>query len=330
METPKKLLEYNRSGLIEEEHYGFIKAFVDGEYFTIGKDNDYPIFMRSCAKPLQSSLLYDFGLEKELTSEEIAICCASHWGEPCHIDVLKELQSKYGITPSMLTCTASNPVSQKAKDSLIKEGISPSTLHNNCSGKHTLMLIMCQKAGWSVKDYEDFNHPLQKAVKEKIYELCEINENLPATNDGCGVPIYSAPLKNFLKGYINLFCNEKYFQIRDAFLKNPYLIGGEKSIDTAIMTDNSHLIAKVGASGLCVVLNLENKSAFVVKMSDTDRRARAIVVIKALRDLKWIKNETELIDKLYETDILTLSGKKVGSVQPCFELSSINAKLLVQ
>ena len=101
------------------------------------------------------------------------------------------------------------------------------------------------------------------------------------------------PLENMLIGYLNLFFNKKYAKINEAFQKNPYLIGGENRLDTAIMTDNPHLISKVGAGGLCVVLNLEEKSAFVVKIADCDMRARAMCVIKVLKDLGWLKQETD-------------------------------------
>ena len=185
-----------------------------------------------------------------------------------------------------------------------------------------MMLLISKKMCWDMKTYDSINHPLQQAIRVKINELCEVNDDYPVTTDGCGVPIFSMPLANMLKGYINLFCDEKYSKIKDAFQNNPYLIGGENRLDTAIMTENHHLISKVGAGGLCIVLNLEEKSAFVVKISDCDMRARAICVIKCLKDLGWIKHETDLIKAQNNIDILTLRGEKVGEVKSCFDLRS--------
>ena len=97
--SPQKLVEFVRSGLVEQEHFGFlIKLSSEGEVYKIGDDKDYPIYLRSCAKPLQASLVIDFGLDEffNMTSKEIAICCASHAGEPCHTEVVSGFLKKIG------------------------------------------------------------------------------------------------------------------------------------------------------------------------------------------------------------------------------------------
>lgn len=315
-----KLLEYIRDGLIEEEHFGIIKYLSGNKKLSIDNDNNIPYYLRSCAKPLQASLLVDYGIAEELTSEQIGICCASHAGEDIHINTVRSILNKYDISEDLLRCGVQKPISETAKNNLLLKGEYAKQIHNNCSGKHTMMLLICKKMGWDMKTYNSINHPLQQAIKAKINELCEVRENYPVTTDGCGVPIFSMPLENMLKGYTNLFCDEKYSKIKEAFQKNPYLIGGENRLDTAIMTQNTHLISKVGAGGLCIVLNLEEKSSFIVKISDCDMRARAICTIKCLHDLNWIKNYTDILKEQNKTDILTLTGKKVGEVRTCFEI----------
>lgn len=321
--TPAKLLEYVRDGLVEQEHYGLIiRLSMNGEVFKIGNDNNYPFYLRSCAKPLQASLVIDYGLDKDLTSEEIAICCASHAGESCHTETVRKLLGKFEISEDYLKCGLHKPVSKTEQNKLLLSGLQENVLQNNCSGKHTMMLIVCKKRGWGLDDYYDAAHPLQKAIKEKIYELCEVKDDYPVTKDGCGVPIYSMPLLNMLKGYLNLFLNHKYKRIRNAFLQNPYLIGGEDRLDTAIMEANGTLIAKVGAGGLCIVVNLEKQEALVVKIMDCDMKARAICLFEALKQLNWL-DETMLnqpsINALNNTDILTLHREKIGQIKPCFK-----------
>jgi len=314
-----KLLEYNRSGLIEEEHYGFIKYLSGKEVISIGEDNKYPYFLRSCAKPLQASLLIDYGIDKEFSSEQLAICCASHAGEECHINTVRSILKQNNLSEDLFRCGVQMPISETARKKVEK----PEQIYNNCSGKHAMMLTISKKMGWPLENYDELEHPLQQAIKEKIYKLCEVYENYPITKDGCGVPIFSMPLENILKGYLNLFLDDKYSRIKEAYQNNPYIIGGEGRLDTAIMTENPHLIAKIGAGGLCTVLNLEEKAAFIVKISDCDERARAICTIKCLKDLNWIKNETELLKAQNKTDILTLRNIKVGEVEPCFKLKSL-------
>lgn len=331
--SPVKLVEFIRDRLVEQEHYGlFIKLSKSGNIKKIGEDNKYPFYLRSCAKPLQAALVIDFELNKfyNLSSKELAICCASHAGEECHTKTVKGFLNKIGLDESYLKCGLHKPISKTEQNKLILSGGKENILQNNCSGKHTMMLAICKKQGWGVNrgkwginNYFDAKHPLQIAIKQKIYELCELKENYPATKDGCGVPIYSMPLENMIKGYLNLFFDEKYTKIKEAFVQNPYLIGGEDRLDTAIMGANNNLIAKVGAGGLCIVVNLETEEAIIIKIMDCDMKARAICLIEALRQLGWLTPEmlqNELIKEQNKTDILTLHGEKIGEAKFCFKL----------
>ena len=80
---PLRLVEHVRDGLVEQEHSGFVVLHINGETKEFGDTQDYPFYLRSCAKPLQATLLIDEKLDETLglTSEEIAIGCASHAGE---------------------------------------------------------------------------------------------------------------------------------------------------------------------------------------------------------------------------------------------------------
>lgn len=127
------------------------------------------------------------------------------------------------------------------------------------------------------------------------------------TKDGCGVPIMSMPLEDMLRGYLNLFTNPRYEKIKNAFLNHPYLIGGENRLDTKIIQNSKNIIAKVGAGGLCIVVNLEKEEAFVVKISDCDMKAREYVVVQSLKNLHWADISSDMI-------IRTLHGETVGQI----------------
>lgn len=322
--SPIKLLEYERDGLVEQEHSGFfVKIASDGTVFKLGEDNNYPFYLRSCAKPLQASLLIDYELDKfyNMTSEEIAICTASHAGEVCHVKTVKGLLDKIGINENSLKCGLHKPLSKVEQNKLLLSGEKETILQNNCSGKHAMMLGICKKMGWDINSYDEKNHPLQLAIKNKIYELCNIKKEYPITKDGCGVPILAMPLENMVNGYLNLFLDPKYEKIKNAFVENPYLIGGEDRLDTAIMSANQKLIAKVGAGGLCIVINIEQCEGLLVKIMDCDMKARAICLIEALHQLNWLTEsmlEHPLIKAQNKRDILTLHGEKIGEAKFCF------------
>lgn len=308
--SPEKLVKYLRDGLIEQEHFGFIvlcnkERVID----KTGETNNYPFYLRSCAKPLQAGLLIDFGMDKffNMTEQEIALCCASHAGEEIHTETAKDLLLKIGLEPSSLKCGLHKPLSKTEQRKLLLNGERENVFHNNCSGKHIMMLGLCVMNGWDLLTYDDENHPLQKLIKQKIYELCEVKQNYPITSDGCGVPIHSMPLSNMVKGYLNLFCNPIYVKIKNAFLNNPYIIGGEDRTDTKIIENSHNIIAKVGAGGLCIVVNTEKEEGFVVKISDSDMKARELVVIDTLKNLHWA-------DVPVDRTIKTIHGKVVGDI----------------
>ena len=308
---PAKLVIFNRDGLIEREHFGYVlrRGQLQGVE-KIGDDKNYPFFIRSCAKPLQASLLIDYELDKkfDMTDEEIAICCASHAGEKTHTHVLENLLNKFGISKDRLKCGIHQPISKTAQDELLKTNEEPSVLHNNCSGKHTMMLGLCKINDWDMDNYDNISHPLQQEIKNKIYKLCKINTEYPITKDGCGVPIHAMPLDNLLKGYLNLFCDSKYERIKNAFLNCPYIIGGENRTDTKIIENTEGIVAKVGAGGLCVVVNTEIEEAFVVKICDTDMTAREIATIDILNNLQWGNIEIS-------HDIKTNNGEIIGEIK---------------
>lgn len=307
---PAKLLAYNRDGLVEQEHFGYIiRTNKDRIIEKVGEDKNYPFYLRSCAKPLQAALLIDYGLDTKfnLTEEEIAICCASHAGEQIHIDIVKGIFEKFEISTNKLKCGNHLPISKSAQDALLLHGQRATALHNNCSGKHAMMLGLCKLNDWDMGNYDNLHHPLQQAIKKKIYELCDVKTEYPVTKDGCGVPIFSMPLANIVKGYLNVFCNPKYKKITDAFLKHAYTIGGENRTDTKIIAESQNLIAKVGAAGLCVVVNTELEEGFIVKICDSNMQAREIVTIDLINNLHWGKIKIS-------HDITTIHNEKIGEI----------------
>lgn len=289
-------IEYIRDGLVEEFHEGVIEKFSEGQKFS------QPYYLRSCAKPLQASLLVDLGAD--LTEEEFALCCASHAGEECHIEVARRILNKFDIDENLLKCGVHAPLARSMQDKMLLSGEKPSSIHNNCSGKHIGFLVCCKLMGWDMETYFEPEHPLQKLVKEKINSLCKVEDEYPATTDGCGVPILSMPLYNMLCGFINLL---KYDKIINAIKNHPYIFGGENRLDTEIVEKTDGLIAKVGAGGLCVVVNIEEKDAFAVKINDCSMDARRFAVLDMINSLGW--GNIELDNK-----IKTLQGKIVGEV----------------
>lgn len=289
-------VEYIRDGLVEEFHEGLFMLSTE-LYDTI------PYYLRSCAKPLQATLLIDYGID--LTEEELALCCGSHAGEECHIRVAKQILDKFEINESYLKCGVHAPLARSMQDKMLLSGEKARAIHNNCSGKHIGFLVICKTKGWDMETYDKPEHPLQIAIKNKINNMCEITLNYPVTTDGCGVPILSMPLKNMLIGYKNLL---QYEKIINAIQKYPYIFGGENRLDTEIIEKTQGLIAKVGAGGLCIVFNVKEQVGFVVKINDCSMEARRFAVLEMINRLGWGNIE-------FDKTIKTLHGQVIGEIK---------------
>lgn len=295
-------VEYVRDGLIEEFHEGLWVSAHPINGFSPDTETATPYYLRSCAKPLQATLLLDNKIE--LTPEELALCCGSHAGEDCHVKVATKLLKKLKLSESNLKCGIHAPLSRGMQNRMIVRGDSPNQLHNNCSGKHIGFLAICKKNNWDLDTYDEPMHPLQIAVKERINSMCGVTQNYPITTDGCGVPILSMPLKNLAMGYLKLL---EFPQILNAIKTNPYIFGGEGRTDTEIIQKTTDLIAKVGAGGLCVVLNVKQQNAIVVKINDASTEARRYALFELINRLGWGKIK-------YDNRIKTIAGKIVGQV----------------
>jgi len=301
----KITINYKRGNLVDKQSVGYFE-----QYSVVEDTNSSLYYLRSCAKPLQASLMIDYNIDEllNLSSEEIALCCASHAGETIHTKIAERLLTKFGLSISDLKCGLHKPISESARNLLLLKGDDENVFHNNCVGKHLLFLALCKVNGWTLEDYDSPEHPLQIEVKKKINSLCEVVDNYPMTTDGCGVPILSMPLKNMLIGFINLFTYSKYKKILDAFRENPYIIGGENRLDTEVMTECSNLVAKVGAGGLCIVVNPEIKDAFIVKVNDADMESRRYAVLNIINNLGWGNIE-------FDSNIYTLHKEVVGGIE---------------
>lgn len=320
----EKLLEVNRGQITEREHFGYLllSDFQKIIYKNFD-DVDRHFYLRSCAKPMQSSVLEDLGVfdHFDFTPEEIAIVSSSHSGTDRHVEVVREVFKKIGLTEDVLKCGVHPPLDKDTRYRRIKEDLVSLQVHNNCSGKHVGFLSACVLKGWDIDTYLHFDHPLQLLIKERINEYCGYDSDY-LSQDGCDAPIMAMPLPNMCYGFAKIFI--KHPKIADAFVKNPELIGGIGRIDTEIIkASKGRLIAKVGAEGLCMVFNTENKQVFAVKILDSDQQARAIVLIDSLKQLGWL-NENEicsnLLNKLYDKNINTFGNTLAGRIYTVFKI----------
>lgn len=319
-----KLLSLNdRSGLVEEEHFGIIIKCSENKILKkIGEDNNYPFFMRSCMKPMQLAAISEIFDAYDFTPEEIAVGQSSHAGEDIHVAAVQSILKKAGLSEDDLLCPPQEPLNRDSEDFLIRHNQKPRAIHNNCSGKHASMLAYCKLKGYDTKNYDDFEHPMQKHILNFVAKTSGIDlASAPKTKDGCTLPVIAAPLHNLAQGYLSIFTNPEFSRIKDAVLKCPYHAGGHGRTDSEIIVaGEGKLTAKIGAGNICCVADLEEKTCYIIKVVDPDNKARGFILTHLLNNLGKFPNfEKTYLAKMFSDDVTDEVGDVLGKVKLAFD-----------
>src|SRR4051794_41709579 len=103
------LVELVRGALVESRHRGAV-AMVDADGASVLALGDVarPVYPRSAVKPLQALPLVESGAadKYEFGDKELALACASHGGEPAHVEVANRMLGRAGLGAGGLACGA--------------------------------------------------------------------------------------------------------------------------------------------------------------------------------------------------------------------------------
>lgn len=332
------LVEVYRDSHVESKHNGTIVVVNDrGETIGYVGDPKREIFARSSMKLFQVIPAIEAGvIEKySLSSNDISLFCASHSGEEIHTSAVQRNLQKASLTISALKCGTHPPLHVPTYEQKLKRGQTFSPIHNNCSGKHTGMLLTAMVQNEETETYYQIGHPVQQRILQAISQICEYPAELIQIGvDGCGVPVHRIPMYNIALGYANFAAAEKFDEPRkkairtmvQSIIEAPEMIGGTNRFCTdLIRVCNGKLIAKSGAEGVYCVGHLEKKLGIVVKIDDGNPRASYPSVMEVLRQLALITDEEyEQLKNYAQPDVLNVRGEVVGKVRVHFTLKSEN------
>ena len=147
-------VDIKRGGLVESRHQiSAVLMHPDGTLEECWGDPKMLVFPRSAVKPLQAMALVSSGaVEKfNLTSQEIALACASHGGETMHVEGVRNWLSKVGLQTTDLECGSHWPSHQESAHRMIADGVFHQAEHNNCSGKHAGFLTLALQLGIRIR-----------------------------------------------------------------------------------------------------------------------------------------------------------------------------------
>jgi L-asparaginase II len=271
--------ETTRNGAVESIHHGAVVAIAaDGSIAWSAGDPDVAVFPRSSLKPLQAQALVDTGLE--LPSNQLAVACASHSGEPLHIETVRQLLASFGLSESDLANTPALPLAGSAAEAVLRSGGGPTSILQNCSGKHASMLAACVVNGWPTEGYVDKEHPVQRVIDAYIAKAA--GGVVHTGVDGCGAPTAMISLRGLANAVRDLAVRGEATYL--AMTSRPELVDGSGRHDTDLMRLIPGLVAKGGADGVYVAAHADGRAA-ALKIADGAERARLPVLLTALRSL---------------------------------------------
>jgi len=306
-----------RSGFVESVHHGLVVVTArDGRVARAWGDPATAIMPRSALKPLQALAALRAGAP--LSGPGLALACASHSGEVRHLDGVREVLAASGLTPDALRNTPGRPIGEAPLAAWLAAGRADGRLAHNCSGKHAAMLVACRAAGWSLGDYLDAGHPLQRLVVATIEEVAGAPVAAVGV-DGCGAPAPAIPLEALARAFGRLAAapSGPGRAVADALRAHPDLVGGTGRPDTDLMSGAPGLIAKEGAEAVFAV-GLPDGRGVAVKVADGARAAR-VVMAAALRALEGAPDAA--LDRLGDVPVLG-HGRPVGRVEPALPTAS--------
>lgn len=328
----EKLLTVYRGKVADLFVFGSLVVVDSSGRFIFSKgDPNELAFPRSSEKLIQALATLSLGAKDafQMTEQEIAQICASHRGEAFHINTIRELLQKAGIDETYLKCGAHYPFKPDVALEMQKRGIKASAIHNNCSGKHTGMLLGAILLGASLNDYYRLEHPIQQRILKILSTLCDcpIPDDQIAI-DGCGVPVHALPLHRFAYGMArfgdddhlpeNLTSHTK--DIMEAVMRYPEYIGGTDGTENYIIKKcPGALVLKGGANGYFTGILTHQKYGFALKTYDGISEHRDIILLELLKKMGIIQKEDEgYFDQIFDKNIRNHRGEVVGEIKVNF------------
>jgi len=277
-------------------HVGSV-AVVDrhGRLLYAAGDAHALTFTRSALKPLQAlPFVAGGGIERfGYTQPQVALLCASHSGEPRHVDAVAEMLARAGNTADDLQCGTHAPTYFELRGELPPPP-PYSPLAHNCSGKHSGMLAWCVQCGQGKYDYLNFEHPLQQAIRDAVSRFTATpEEQLVAGVDGCSAPNYAVPLSRLALAFARLATAEvdaDYGRapktLADAMTAHPEMVSGERRNDLALMqAGRGDWVTKVGAEGVQAIGIRSRGWGIAIKVADGNARGLHPATVAVLQQL---------------------------------------------
>jgi L-asparaginase II len=319
--APPRRVLFSRAGLTESAHnLVWCATAPDGSTLAESDEDavDLAVFPRSAVKPLQAlpavrdGVIEAFGL----ADRHVALACASHGGDPMHIDVVHEVLEACGLGEDNLGCGPNDPRDPAAAMVRRSRGELPRRIVHNCSGKHALALARCVHRGWPVRTYLDPGHPIQKSMHASVAAAAgRAASSVPFGGDGCGMLAFQLPLGALARAFGRLASGALGpggDQLADAMREFPELVAFEGALDTELMRSVDGMVAKIGAEGVLAV-GLPDGRGLALKVADGAMRALVCGGPGVVREVLGVRANSEALEGLARPIMVNSRGEAVGA-----------------
>ncbi|WP_417700205.1 asparaginase [Pseudophaeobacter sp.] len=330
MTKPVPMAEIWRGSLLESLHLGHAVICDDsGQIVRSWGDPEAVIYPRSSSKMIQALPLITSGAAAKygLSTEQLALACASHNGAHIHTDRVNNWLSQLGLGDDDFRCGPQEPADRPARDELIKNDASPCQVHNNCSGKHAGFLTLNQHLG-AGPDYVEVDHPVQQACLTAFEEVTGMSS--PGYGiDGCSAPNYATTVHGLARamswfasaGDRSDRASAAAAELSAAMMLHPDLVAGETRACTNLMRAMGGKVAvKTGAEAVFIAIIPEKKLGVAVKIVDGATRASECAIAAILVGLGVLEADHPETRKYLDAPLLNRRGIDCGSLRPSAEL----------
>ncbi len=328
--TNPVLVEVRRGAHVESRHRGAVAVVdADGAVVLALGEVDRPVFPRSAVKAIQALPLVESGAAERfgLGDEDLALACASHDGEPRHAATAAGMLSRAGLDAGALECGTHWPMSARAARALAATGARPSSLHNNCSGKHAGFVCLACAMGVDPSGYVGAGHRAMREVTAALENVTGASlADAPVGIDGCSIPTFAVPLGRLAHGFARFGSGvglstaraAAAARLRRAVAAAPFMVGGTERFDTLLMQAlGARAFTKTGAEGVFCATLPEAGLGIALKMDDGAARAAEVVMAALVQRLLPLDEaETAAVARLATPRLENWAGMHVGDLAP--------------
>jgi L-asparaginase II len=324
MTDPVTMVETWRGTLPESRHRGHaVVCDASGGIVAAWGDPEAVIFPRSSCKMLQALPLVESGAAEDLSSERLALACASHNGADMHVSRVAAWLGDLGLAEPDLRCGPQVPDDATERHRLRAAHEAPCQLHNNCSGKHAGFLALNRQLRGGA-EYVEIDHPVQKAVRAAFEEMTDAPS--PGWGvDGCSAPNFATTVRGLAFAMARMADPRGLGRAREdaarrlvaAMVAHPELVAGEGRACTELMRAMGGAVAvKTGAEAVFVAILPARGLGIALKIEDGATRASECAIAALLVRVGAVEAGDPAVTRRLRAPIVSRRGIPAGGIRP--------------